>query len=283
MAFFSKRLLCCALAAALGGAAPFARADEAGVKGLLAQKYKSLPANVVVKKLGVGGLYEVNLLGQEAYTNEKVEFLLVGGSLIEAATLTDLTAQRRPQFLRDFFEGLPLDASIKTVYGKGERKLVSFEDPDCPVCREQHAEWAKKPDALNATVYTFMFPLNIHPDARRKAEFIWCQPDPAAAWSLWMARGIGLPLEKDGRLASSAPASCKGGVDKVSQSEGVARALGYHQTPRFIFANGWGASGALSMEQFSDAFGKVGVGDLARAPLPAAPKKPAEIGVDKKK
>lgn len=282
MTMFAQIWTSCALAAMLVAASPLARADESSVKGLLSTKYKALPANIGVKRLGVGGLYEVNLLGQEAYTNEKVEFLLIGGSLIDAATLTDLTVQRRPQFLREFFATLPLDAAIKTVYGKGERKLVAFEDPDCPLCKEQHTEWAKKPDSLNATVYTFFFPLNIHPDARRKSEFIWCQADPAAAWSAWMGRSAGLPLEKDGRLASAAPASCKLGVEKVAQSEGVARALGYHQTPRFIFANGWGASGVLSIEQFAEAFNKAA--EPVPAPLPMVPKKELETkGVEKKK
>jgi thiol:disulfide interchange protein DsbC len=235
-------------------------ADAGAVKALLAQKYKSLPSGLSVKPLGVGGLYEVNLMGQEAYTNEKVEFLLVGGSLIDAKTLDDVTSKRKPQFLRDFFLNLPLDGALKTVYGKGERILVSFEDPDCPLCREQHADWAKNPDMFNTTVYAFMFPLNIHPDARRKAEFIWCQPEPASTWSAWMAKGAGLPLEKDGRLLATAPASCKAGIDRVAQSEGLARSLGYHQTPRFIFATGLGASGVLTLAQFNEAFSQVANG-----------------------
>lgn len=266
------------IAAATMLAASGASADEASVKKLLASKYASLPSNVVVKKLPIPGLYEINLLGQEAYTNEKVEFMLVGGSLVEASKLEDLTAKRKPQFLRDFYDSLPLQHAIKTVYGKGERSLVSFEDPDCPICREQHAEWSRNAGKMNATVYTFLFPLNIHPDARRKAEFIWCQPDPSAAWSRWMGKGQGLVLDAKGAL--SAPASCKAGVEHVAASEKLARSLGYQETPRFIFANGLGAASAMDLDKFQLAFAEV-ARSKAESSDQAAPKKP--LGVELKK
>lgn len=256
---------------------------EAEVKALLLKKYPAVGAAAVVKKLDIGGLYEVNLLGQEAYTNEKVEFLLVGGSLVDAKSLEDVTAKRRPQFLRDFYQGLPLGSAIKTVYGKGERSLVSFEDPDCPYCRAQHADWAKDPAALNATVYTFMFPLSNHPDARRKAEFIMCQPDPSAAWSSWMTSAKGLPLAQNGALLSSAVPSCPDGVAKVKAGEELARAMGYHETPRFIFAHGMGANGYLTMAQFQEAFVAVqrSLAQLAQSPI--APPASASRRVEKAK
>lgn len=261
-----------------------ANASEATVKALLVKKYASLPPNVVVKKLPIADLYEVNLLGQEAYTNEKVEYLLVGGSLVNTAKLEDVTAARKPQFLRDFFLALPLDKAIKTVYGKGEKVLVTFEDPDCPLCRAQHEEWNKNPVALNATVYAFMFPLRIHPDARRKAEFIWCQPDPAAAWSTWMTKSQGLPLDSKGNLSASAGVSCAEGVAKVDASEGLARSLGYHETPRFIFPQGLGASGVLTLAQFAEAYKNVDKSLAALAELGVkAPEASIKPGVAKTK
>lgn len=249
--------LCAALLIAGSVVPPLAWGGEAEVRALLIKKYPTLGAGAGVKRLDIGGLYEVNLLGQEAYTNEKVEFLLVGGSLVDAKSLEDVTAKRRPQFLRDFYQSLPLSSAIKTVYGKGERSLVSFEDPDCPYCRAQHAEWAKSPASFNATVYTFMFPLSNHPDARRKAEFILCQADPATVWGTWMGSSKGLPLDSKGILASSVPTSCADGVAKVKVGEGLARAMGYHETPRFIFENGLGANGLLSAVQFQEALAVV--------------------------
>jgi len=231
-------------------------ADEASVKALILKKYPSMGGSFQVKRLDVGSLYEINLLGQEAYTNEKVDFLFVGGSLIDAAKLEDVTAKRKSQFLRDFFAGLPKEHAIKTSYGKGERVFISFEDPDCPICKVQHAEWAKNPEALNATVYTFVFPLNIHPDAKRKSEYIWCQKDPGVAWKNWMTTAQGLPLDAKGVLVASFT-PCKAGVEHVMESERLARSMGYHETPRFIFANGKGAARQLSHEQFLEALGTV--------------------------
>lgn len=233
-----------------------AHADEASVKAMLMKKYPTMGNGLQVKKLDVGSLYEVNLLGQEAYTNEKVDFLFVGGSLIDAGKLEDITAKRKGQFLRDFFAGLPKEHAIKTIYGKGERVFVSFEDPDCPICKAQHVEWAKNPATLNATVYTFLFPLNIHPDAKRKSEYIWCQKDPSEAWKKWMTTGQGLPLDPKGSLGASF-APCKAGVDHVAESERLARSMEYHETPRFIFANGMGAASQLSHQQFLEALSTV--------------------------
>lgn len=233
-----------------------ALADEASVKAQLLKKYTALSPAIVVKKLDVGGLYEVNLLGQEAYTNEKVDYLLIGGSLVDATTLVDITAKRKPQFLRDFVKALPLEHSIKLVYGKGERTLVSFEDPDCPRCREQHNDWVKNADKFNATVYMFMFPLNIHPDAKRKAEYLWCQENPAKAWTEWMSASKGVPVDAKGVLVSTYK-SCPAGVEHVAASEKLARSLEYHSTPRFIFENGAGADTVLSTADFESAFGVV--------------------------
>lgn len=223
-------------------------ADEASVKKALLGKYSNLPQEIVVKKTEIGNLYEVNLLGIAAYTNEKTEFLLVGGSLINGATLEDWTAKRKPQLQFEFARNLPLKHALKTVYGKGERTLITFEDPDCPLCQEQHAVFKKLGSQLNATVYTFMFPLAIHPDAERKANFIMCQANPAAAWRAWMEDRKGLPLDAVGNLSLKATSSCPAD-GAVKAGSKLARDLGYHETPRFIFENGWGANGALSAEQ----------------------------------
>ena len=246
--------------------------DEASVKALLLKKYQSLSKETIVKKLPINGIYEVNLLGQEAYTNEKVEFLFVGGSLINTATLTDVTAERKNGFLHDFYKNLPFPLAIKTVYGQGENELVAFEDPDCPLCQAQQAEWAKNAEAFNATVYTFMFPLKIHPDARKKAEFIMCEKNNSVVWRSWMEKKQGLNLDKLGNIVEKGPA-CEKGINSVKTTEALARSLGYHETPRFIFANGMGASSVLTIQQFQDAFKMVNESEFAKKPTVSDGKK----------
>ena len=227
-------------------------ADEVSVKKKLLSKYSTLDSALVVKKVEGTGLYEVNLQGREGYTNDSVDFLLIGGSLIETKTLKDLTAERKPFFLRDFYKSIPKDQAIKLVYGNGAREFVAFEDPDCPVCKAQHQIWAKDADKFNATVYVFMLPLSIHPDATRKAEYLLCQQNPAAAWKSWMESGQGMPLDSAGKLKFGD--NCPAGVKLVQSNEKFARSFGYRSTPRFIFTNGQGVGDALELQQFNELF-----------------------------
>src|SRR5690606_13205020 len=63
------------------------------------------------------------------------------------------------------------------------RQLAVFSDPDCPYCKALEKELASVTDV---TIYTFLFPLPIHPDAEAKSRKIWCAPDRAQAWLQWM-------------------------------------------------------------------------------------------------
>lgn len=258
-----KKLLLSALMGACAlGAASGAWADEASVKKQLLAKYKSLSPNTPVKATEVKGIYEVNLQGKAAYTNESVDYLFVGGSLINAANLEDVTAKRQPEFLRSFFSSLPLESAIKRVYGKGERVIVSFEDPDCPLCQKQARIFEANAEKLNATVYSFLFPLeSLHPDALRKANFIACSAKPDEVFHQWMSKQTGLPLTPapSGRgmvLHPSAKTQCAE-AKKVQAGIQLARNLNYNSTPRFIFENGWGAKGYLEIEELQSALKSV--------------------------
>jgi thiol:disulfide interchange protein DsbC len=82
---------------------------------------------------------------------------------------------------------LPLEHAIKTVRGDGSRKLVVFSDPDCPYCKGLEGELAK---IDNVSIFTFLYPLEgLHPDAKGKAERVWCSSNRAKAWSELMATG----------------------------------------------------------------------------------------------
>lgn len=271
-----KKLLASALIGALAlGASAGAMADEASVKAALLGKYKSLSPNTPVKATEVKGIYEVNLQGKAAYTNETVDYLFVGGSLINAATLEDVTAKRQPEFLKGFFASLPLESAVKRVYGKGERVIVSFEDPDCPLCQKQAKIFEANAERLNATVYSFLFPLeSLHPDALRKANFIVCSPKPDEVFHQWMSKQTGLPLSPaaNGRMTlhPSAKTQCAD-TKKVQAGIQLARNLNYNSTPRFIFENGWGAKGYLEIEELQAAFKSVAA-DLKKAPRKPDPK-----------
>ncbi len=250
------------LAAILALGAPAgAQASAATAKAAVLKKFPKLPKTTVVRQSEIPGLYEVNLYGRAAYTDEKASFMLTGGSLISTQTLEDLTKKGAKRHLRDGFLGIPKDLAIKTVYGKGERSLVVFENPDCPNCQRQHEIWAKNPEGLNATVYTFLVELKSKPDSARKAAFIACSKSPGALWGDWMAGRGGLPLEKspDGsmRLAAGADASCPSGTEHLAAARQVFEGFEFTGTPSFIFENGWTGRGWMSLEEFESAFAKV--------------------------
>lgn len=258
------------LAVSLLGVAVYSYADEVSVKKTLLSKYKALSENTPVKKTEINGLYLINLQGKAAYTNETVDFLLVGGSVINTANLEDITAKNQSEFLKDFFSTLPLESAFKRVYGKGERVLVTFEDPDCPFCQKQAKIFEDNAAQINATVYTFLFPITkLHPDGLRKANYIACSENPNETLKKWMVTQTGLPLAKDANgnvikgangktvtLDSKAKTTCDA-TKKVTVGSELARSLSYTSTPRFIFANGWGAKGWLEFTQLEEGFAMV--------------------------
>jgi thiol:disulfide interchange protein DsbC len=62
---------------------------------------------------------------------------------------------------------------------KSPLKIVIFDDPDCPFCRRSlpliKQLYDNNPDKV--VVYIRWFPLDIHPDAKRKAVILACSKD----------------------------------------------------------------------------------------------------------
>lgn len=136
-------------------------------------------------------------------------------------------------FGRPRFSSLPISQAIKTVRGNGSRHVAVFSDPDCPYCRKLESDTLSKLD--NVTIYTFLFPLEQHADANRKAALIWCAPDPSRAWQSWM-------LEQ--RLPVAAP-SC---APPIAANISLGHALGVRATPTLILESGDVVMGMLSKE-----------------------------------
>ena len=111
-------------------------------------------------------------------------------SLATSSTSTprqSMTEERAADLNKIDFASLPLDKAIKEVRGNGKLKVAVFSDPDCPYCKRLEHEFEKMTDI---TIYTFMMPIpSLHPDAARKAELLWCQPNPTQAWIDWMRKG----------------------------------------------------------------------------------------------
>lgn len=182
-----------------------------------------------IKPTPFPGLFEVQIGMDLLYTDASVSYILQG-SLVDAKTRKDLTAQRLEQLSQVSFSALPLELAIKQVKGDGARKMAVFEDPNCGYCKRLH-ETLRQVD--NTTVYTFLFPI-LSPDSEAKARNIWCAKDQAATWRAWMINGK-TPPEAD----------CETPVDTVLA---LGKKLMVQGTPAIIFADGSRVNGALPLD-----------------------------------
>lgn len=220
-----------ALAATLMFAAT-AQANEAVIRKALTQQFPGATISSV-QKTAYSGLYEVYLDGQLIYMDAKGQYVF-SGDVIELKSRTNLTQARLNKLQAVKWDTLPLNNAMKTVKGKGERKLVVFSDVDCPYCRKFEAELAK---VDNITVYTFLYPIEgLHPKAVQTSKQIWCAPDRNKAWDDYITRGT-VPAN-DGKCANPVDATIALGTKlKVSG------------TPTLVFANGVRVPGMVPAAQ----------------------------------
>jgi thiol:disulfide interchange protein DsbC len=223
-----------ALAATLMFAAT-AQASEPVIRKALAQQFPGATITSV-QKTPYSGLFEVYLDGQLVYVDAKAQYVFTG-DVIDLKSRTNLTQARLDRLQAIKWDTLPLGNALKTVKGKGERKLVVFSDVDCPYCRKFEAELAK---IDNITVYTFLYPIEgLHPKAVQASKQIWCAPDRNKAWDDYITRG-NVP-SNDGKCANP-----------VEATIALGNKLKVGGTPTLVFANGVRVPGmvpALRLEQ----------------------------------
>jgi thiol:disulfide interchange protein DsbC len=215
-------LLLSALAAA--SLSTGALAGQDAIRKAIEQSFPGTRINSIAAS-PIHGLHEVVTDGPEGllivYADDKGEHLLVG-DLINMQTRRNLTRDRTDKLTLVSWSSLPLDDAIKSVKGDGSRQFAVFSDPDCPYCRKAEAEFAKLD---NVTVYTFAYPLPMHPDAERKAKLVWCSEDRAKAWHDLMLKGV-VPK---GRTDCDNPLEANLALGEKIRIQG---------TPAMIFPNG---------------------------------------------
>jgi len=189
------------------------------------------------------GLYGVVFSGTNVlYTNASGTMVFVG-NLYRTEGKVNLTEARKKDLMHVDFASLPLDMAFKQVKGDGRRRLVVFADPDCPYCKQLERELAPISDV---TIYVFLFPLSIHPDAERKARLVWCAPDRGKAWSELMLAGTEPGAARDG---CSAP---------IRQIGDLAERLGVHATPGIIFEDGKLVPGLIPRQEIEGLLARAG-------------------------
>ena len=187
-----------------------------------------------IQKTNFNNLYEVLISGQIIYTNKDFSFLIVEGRVVDPETKIDLTSDRLDELTRVNFLRLPFDKAIKVVRGNGERKVAVFSDVDCPFCKKLEKEGLSELD--NITIYTFLFPLAIHPKAEIRSKKIWCAEDKEKAWNDYMLRNI---------MANN-NGNCKTPIEDILV---LGRDLGISSTPTIIFSSGKKIPGAIPLKE----------------------------------
>lgn len=165
------------------------------------------------------GIYEVQMGKNIAYTDATGRYFLFG-NMMDMKTQQDLTEPKRKELNKIDFSSLPLGDAIKTVKGKGERKVAVFADPNCGYCKKLEAEFERME---NLTIYTFLMPI-LSPDSATKARNVWCATDRADAWKKTMLTG-----------ESVTSPMCE---TPIERNLALGRSFGVSGTPTLVAADG---------------------------------------------
>jgi thiol:disulfide interchange protein DsbC len=212
-------------------------ADEADIRKAMEAKLGTKVESVT--KSGYMGLYEVYADGQLLYTDEKMTTIIVGGQLIDAKTMKNVTDERMKKLTAIKFSELPLERAIKQVRGDGKRIMATFEDPNCGYCKRLAKDLLK---LENVTVYTFLYPI-LSEDSVRKSKQIWCSTDRAKAWNDWMVDG----------KAPAGREDCD--TSAVTKNQEFGRKLNISGTPTMFFADGERVPGAMPLPRIEQKLG----------------------------
>ncbi len=209
------------------------QAQEAAIRKNLAERLPSLPKIDEVTRSPIAGLYEVRYGGAEIlYSDERGEFILVNGSMVDTKTRIDLTEARIDKLLAIDFDKLPVKDAIAFRQGSGARRMAVFADPNCGYCKRFERDLAGVKDV---TIYTFLMPI-LGPDSVAKSNDIWCSKEPAKTWRAWMIDGVAPP--KVARCDTAA-------IDRTLDFAKKQRIQG---TPAVFFADGTRKPGAIPAE-----------------------------------
>jgi len=208
---------------------------------------KTLGADAPVKAVArtpIPGLFEVSVGGEILYADEKAQYVILGGNLVDTKTRQNLTEARQSELNKVDFAKLPFDRAFKYVKGNGSRKIAVFSDPNCPYCK-RFEETLKSSKIDNITVYTFLYPV-LGPDSDAKSKAIWCAPDQLKAWHDWML---------DKKAPPTPTAKCD---DKpVKDNFALGHQLNITGTPTIILSDGRRLPGAVPAEELEKALATV--------------------------
>jgi len=186
------------------------------------------------------GIYSGSMDGQVVYVGEDAQHILVG-SMYRLSDQKNLTKDLVLKKNSIDWKKLPLQDAVKSVRGNGKRQIAIFSDPNCPYCKQLETELNKLNDV---TIYTFIYPIKNQSIAVSKQVF--CEKDPALAWSNLISKGI-------------QPSSKKTCANPVERNLSLGKSLGLNGTPAIIFSNGFKVMGSHPAQEIEKMWKELGL------------------------
>ena len=180
-----------------------------------------------VTKTPVQGIYEVVFGKDLLYVEASGTYFFP--TMINMVTQTNLGQERRDELNKVNFSELPLKDAIKTVNGKGTRKLVVFADPNCGYCKRLEGNLANLPDT---TIYTFPVGILGQSSTEKSIAVVCAKGDKAKLWHSM--------LTKDNEPVMN---NCETGSTQVQRNLTLFNKYGFQGTPGIILENGLSIKG----------------------------------------
>lgn len=160
-----------------------------------------------------------------------------------------------PDNTKDYVKEIDLNNALKVVYGNGSRTVILFADPDCPFCQNFDKTLYLNADSLDATFYILPWALSIHPDAEKKIDFIWGQPDKENAWKSWMLFAAQHPVKDNPEFVWSEWIKTTGRTDTgkseapTAKTKELIEKFGLRYTPTILMPNGGISEGDIEADK----------------------------------
>ena len=193
-----------------------------------------------IQSTDMKGIYSGSMDGQVVYLGEDAQHILVG-SMYRLSDQKNLTQDLVLKQNSIDWKKLPLQDAVKSVRGNGKRQIAIFSDPNCPYCKQLEAELSKLNDV---TIYTFIYPIKTQSIAISKQVF--CEKDPALAWSNLISKGL-------------QPTSNKTCANPVERNLSLGKSLGLTGTPAIIFSNGFKVMGSHPAQEIEQMWKELGL------------------------
>lgn len=170
----------------------------------------------------IKGLWEVEVSQGDKLFIVYVDFAkkyLVEGRFTELAQLGESKPLKKVDLKK-----IPLDNAVVLGNAKADKKVIVFDDPDCPYCAKLHEEVKKIIAKRNdVAFYVKMYPLPMHPNAYDKSKTIVCQKSAKLLDDAFTGKKLPAP-------------DCE--TNEVDNNIKLAEELGIAGTPAIILPDG---------------------------------------------